>query len=214
MAQRSAALPAEAWREIIIAMGSQGPRVYLFSSQRVRATRKRRPGEVLWAVYRQNTDGSEPRYYLSNAPEDTPLETLAHVGGSRWRIETELETEQRDVGLDEYETRTWAGWHHHIAMCLLAGAFLLTRQQDWGEKMPRITRPQVYRVVRELLPRERFGPPQLLRWLADVQLRNERARCSHEKRRAAGFAIHQYPSLNCRCNTRSLAGKRFVRVSR
>ena len=38
------------------------------------------------------------------------------------------------MGLDEYETRTWAGWHHHITMCLLAGAFLLTLQQDWGEK--------------------------------------------------------------------------------
>ena len=41
--------------------------------------RKPRPrrGEILWAIYRQNRDGSEPRYYLSNAPEDTPLETLA-----------------------------------------------------------------------------------------------------------------------------------------
>ena len=56
------------------------------------------------------------------------------AGGSRWRIETEFETEKSDVGLDEYEVRTWAGWHHHIAMCLLAGAFLLTLQQDWGEK--------------------------------------------------------------------------------
>ena len=74
------------------------------------------------------------RYYLSNAPEDTPLETLARVGGSRWRIETEFETEKSDVGLDEYETRTWAGWHHHIALCLLAGAFLLSLQQAWGEK--------------------------------------------------------------------------------
>ena len=77
-------------------------------------------------------DGSEPRYYLSNAPEDTSLETLAYVGGSRWRIETEFETEKGDVGLDEYETRTWAGWHHHIAMCLLGGAFLLDLQQDGG----------------------------------------------------------------------------------
>ena len=51
--------------------------------------------------------------------------------------------------------------------------------------MPQITRPQVYRVVREMLPRERFGPSELLRWLEDVQLRNERARRSHEKRRAA-----------------------------
>ena len=51
--------------------------------------------------------------------------------------------------------------------------------------MPRITRPQVYRVVREMLPRDRFGPDELLRWLENVQQRNERARRSHEKRRAA-----------------------------
>ena len=62
------------------------------------------------------------------------LETLAYVGGSRWRIESEFETEKGDVGLDEYETRSWAGWHHHIAMCLLGGAFLLGLQQAWGEK--------------------------------------------------------------------------------
>ena len=42
--------------------------------------------------------------------------------------------------------------------------------------MPLITRPQVYRVVRELLPKERFGPEELLLWLTDVQERNERAR--------------------------------------
>ena len=85
-----------------------------------------------WAIYRRNLDGSEPRYYLSNDPEDTPLETLAYVGGSRWRIETEFETEKSDVGLDGYETRTWAGWHHHVALCLLGGAFLLSLQQAWG----------------------------------------------------------------------------------
>ena len=51
--------------------------------------------------------------------------------------------------------------------------------------MPRITRGQVFRVVREMLPRERFGPEELLRWLEDVQRRNERARRSHEKRHSA-----------------------------
>ena len=186
MTERSAELPEEAWREITVAEGSQGPRSYRFSAQRVRPTSRRKPGEIHWAVYRRNLDGSEPRYYLSNAPEDTPLETLAYVGGSRWRIETEFETEKSEVGLDEYETRTWAGWHHHVALCLLGGAFLLSLQQAWGgKKMPRITRPQVYRVVREMLPRERFGPAELLRWLEDTQDSNERARRSHAKRRAA-----------------------------
>ena len=134
MAERSDELPEEAWREITVAEGSQGPRSYRFSAQRVRPTSRRKPGEIHWAVYRRNLDGSEPRYYLSNAPEDTPLETLAYVGRSRWRIETEFETEKSDVGLDEYETRTWAGWNHHVALCLLGGAFLLSLQQDWGEK--------------------------------------------------------------------------------
>ena len=142
MEQRSDELPGDAWREITVAEGSQGPRSYRFSAQRVRPTSKRKPGEIHWAIYRRNLDGSELRYYLSNAPEDTPLETLACVGGSRWRIETEFETEKSDVGLDEYETRTWAGWHHHVALCLLAGAFLLSLQQAWGGKMPRITRPR------------------------------------------------------------------------
>ena len=134
MVERSDELPEEAWREITVAEGTQGPRSYQFSAQRVRSTSKRKPGEIHWAVYRRNRDGSEPRYYLSNAPEDTSLETLAYVGGSRWRIETEFETEKSDVGLDEYETRTWAGWHHHVALCLLGGAFLLSLQQAWGEK--------------------------------------------------------------------------------
>ena len=98
------------------------------------------------------------------------------------------------MGLDEYETRSWAGWHHHIAMCLLGGAFLLELQQAWGEKMPRITRPQVYRVVREMLPQERFGPEELLLWLEDTQLRNERARCSHERRRSPRQGTMDPPS--------------------
>ena len=100
MEQRAAAIPEDAWREITVAQGSQGPRIYLFSAQRVRATKRRKPGEEVWAVYRRNLDGSEPRYYLSNATEDTPLETLAYVGGSRWRIETEFETEKGDVGME------------------------------------------------------------------------------------------------------------------
>ena len=142
MEQRADAIPEDAWREIreireiMVAQGSQGPRTYIFSAQRVRPTKRRKPGEEIWAVYRRNLDGSEPRYYLSNAPADTPLETLAYVGGSRWRIETEFETEKGDVGLDEYETRSWAGWHHHIAMCLLGEAFLLSLQQEWGGRCP------------------------------------------------------------------------------
>ena len=68
--------------------------------------------------------------------------------------------------------------------------------------MPRITRPQVYRVVPvQLLPKERFGPERTcMLWLTDVQERNERfARRSHQKRRAAlGRNTSRPPSMNRR----------------
>jgi SRSO17 transposase len=132
--ERAARLPQEGWREITVAEGTQGPRTYRFAAERVRETREGEPGKALWAVYRENLDGSEPRYFFARAPEETPLTTLAWVAAARWPIETELETDKSDIGLDEYEVRSWAGWHHHITLCLLASAFLLTLQQEWGEK--------------------------------------------------------------------------------
>ena len=54
MEQRSDELPDEAWREITVAEGSQGPRSYMFSAQRVRVTRKGKPGQEAWAVHRRN----------------------------------------------------------------------------------------------------------------------------------------------------------------
>jgi SRSO17 transposase len=132
--ERGAALPPEAWQEITVAEGTQGWRTYRFASERQRESHDGEPGKVVWVVYRQNLDGSEPRYYFANAPADTPLATLARVASGRWPIETEFETDKSDVGLDEYEVRSWAGWQHHITMCLLASAFLLTLQQEWGEK--------------------------------------------------------------------------------
>ena len=59
--------------------------------------------------------------------------------------------------------------------------------------MPRITRPQVYRVVRELLPRERFGPEELLLWLDDLQQRNQEP--DSPLRNAAPLARHPQASL-------------------
>ena len=142
MAERSQALPAAAaaWREIHGGSGKPGTAHLPLQRPTGAVIRRRKPGEVLWAVYRQNLDGSEPRYYLSNAPEDIPLDTLAYVGGSRWRIETEFETEKSDVGLGRIrDPQLGRVGITTSTMCLLAGAFLLTLHRIGG-KMPLITR--------------------------------------------------------------------------
>lgn len=130
----AASLTAEDWQLLTVAEGAQGPRTYLFAARRVWESREGLPGHECWLVLRRNPDGGEPKYYLSNAPVDTPLLTLAQVGAKRWPIETEFQMEKNETGLDEYEVRSWQGWHHHITMALLAGIFLLRLQQEWGEK--------------------------------------------------------------------------------
>lgn len=132
--ERAAALPPTAWEAVTVGEGSQGPRTYLFAAERVRESRDGRPGAVLWLLHKLNLDGTEPRTYYSNAPVDTPLAELARVAMSRWPIETEFQCGKGQVALDEYEVRSWPGWHHHQTMCLLAAAFLLTFQQEWKKK--------------------------------------------------------------------------------
>lgn len=137
----AAALPESAWQEIEVAEGAQGPRIYRFARRRVWESREGLPGRECWLLLRTNRDGEEPRYALSNAAADVPLLRLAQVQTTRWRIETEFETLKGEVGLDEYEVRGWRGWHHHVTLCLLAGAFLLSLQQEWGGKQSPVDAP-------------------------------------------------------------------------
>lgn len=130
----AAELAVGAWQVLTVAEGAQGPRRYQFAARRVWESREGLPGRACWLVLRRNLDGSELKLYLSNAPRRTRLRVLGHVGAQRWPIETELQTGKGEAGLAEYEVRSWAGWHHHVTLALLAAAFLLTVQQDWGEK--------------------------------------------------------------------------------
>jgi SRSO17 transposase len=132
-----AAVAPERWDVLTVAEGAQGPRSYQFVGQRGWESREGVPGRDSWLVARRNLDGSHLKFYLSNAPAATPLPSLGQVGAARWPIETEFQTEKGETGLDEYEVRGWAGWHHHITLALLAGAFLLTVQQEWGKKSAR-----------------------------------------------------------------------------
>ena len=127
-------VPADQWQTLTIGLGAQGPRVYQFAQHRVREFRAGLLGRELTAVFRRNPDGSELKLSLTNAPPGLPLLLLGQVASRRWTIETGFEQTKGEVGLDEYEVRGWRGWHHHVALALLAGLFLLQLKQEVGEK--------------------------------------------------------------------------------
>src|SRR5215212_3775654 len=127
-------LPADRWQTLTIGLGARGPRVYQFAQQRVRDFRAGVLGRAVTAVFRRNPDGTELKLYLTNAPPGLPLLLLGQVASRRWTIETGFEQTKGEVGLDEYEVRSWRGWHHHVALALLAGLFLLQLKRELGGK--------------------------------------------------------------------------------
>jgi len=122
----AASLPQSAWTRYTFKEGSQGSMVAEFAFLRVTAVRDKLPGPRVWAVFRRSLEPQpELKFYLSNAPRTcTPYE-LAQLSGLRWPVETTLEEGKGEVGMDHYETRSWRGWHHHMAQTFLAHLFLM-----------------------------------------------------------------------------------------
>jgi SRSO17 transposase len=138
-----APLPAKAWKRIIVAEGSQGPRIYEYAEVGVWFSEEGLPsGRERLLVRRSLGQKAELKYHRSNAPAEVPLEKLAQVRGSHWAVEQSFEAAKGECGLDEYETRGWVGWHHHTALSLLALWFLALQRRRLGEKRAADDRPR------------------------------------------------------------------------
>ena len=61
-------------------------------------------------VRRSLADPDDRQAYVTFAPVGTDLATLVRVAGRRWTIEVAFEQAKGEVGLDQYEVRSWTGW--------------------------------------------------------------------------------------------------------
>ena len=70
------------------------------------------------------------------APVGTDLATLVAVAGRRWTIEVAFEQAKGEVGLDQYEVRSWTGWYRHMTLALFAQALLTVVRQRLAATAP------------------------------------------------------------------------------
>jgi SRSO17 transposase len=69
-------------------------------------------------------DRNERAYYVVSGPKTTRLEEMVRVAGTRWAIEESFQIAKDDLGLDQYEVRSWQGWHRHVTLVMLVQAYL------------------------------------------------------------------------------------------
>lgn len=123
--------PAERWTRWVAFQGEKGPIEYDWACARVFPEENDLPGAEAWLLVRRSVSNpTEHAYYLSDAPDDTPLTTLTRVAASRYTIEQLLEEAKDDVGMDHYEVRTWTGWYRHVTLCLMALAWVASVRQQ------------------------------------------------------------------------------------
>jgi len=121
-------LPKEAFQRLSAGKGSKGDRIYdwaLIPLWRLQLTDEERAWSHALLIRRSTSGPDEEAYYVVFAPrEESSLESLVPVAGTRWRIEEGFEQAKDTCGLDEYEVRKYEAWHRHITLSLLAHAFL------------------------------------------------------------------------------------------
>ena len=204
-------LGSAGWTHVTVRDGEKGPVELEMVTRRVqtRLERKRTgPDEWLVVTRRPLVDDRtvEPRasrdatdqdtryryhYYLTptwvseSELEEPWLAELARVIKAGACIEASFQRGKGEAGMDEYQVRTWQGWHHHIALSLIAVWFLIDETQRGQQFTPALTLPQV-RYGLSMLLLEAFltlGVSSICRHVQRQLLRNESARFYHHHAR-------------------------------
>jgi SRSO17 transposase len=200
-------LTAQAWTRLTVRDGEKSPVGIEMVRRRVQTRRERkRTGPEEWLVVtrcpltddstsegKASPDATEHdgryryQYYLtstcgSGAKREQPsLAEVARVIKAGLCIEASFKRGKGEAGMDEYQVRTWEGWHHHMALTLIAVWFLIEETHRGQQWTPALTLPQV-RYGLSLLLLEVFCTPGLDDICRQVQrqlLRNELARFYH-----------------------------------
>jgi SRSO17 transposase len=81
----------------------------------VKRVRKRRISEETgWLLIEDAED--ELRAWLCWGLDGWSLEEVASYAHLRWAIEQFHEDAKQVLGLDQFEGRSWKGWHHHVTI--------------------------------------------------------------------------------------------------
>jgi len=176
-------LPDRAWHLIKLREGAKGPLAFEFARLRIWSVRHRHAGPPLWLLIRRSLERvPEVKYYLSNAARDVPLETMAQVTGVRWRVEEFFEDAKGQLGMAQYEARSWTSWHHHMSMVALAHLYVTQTERDLKRKVPELTLDMAMRLLRAALPRPQLSLEDAEELVEYYLAHNRQAKKSHRKR--------------------------------
>jgi SRSO17 transposase len=131
------ALPTHAWARLSAGVGAKGLRLYAWF--RLPLAPPLQEGYARWFLVRRTLSApDEVQGHVAFAPQGATLQQLVRVAGQRWTMEVAFEAAKGEVGLDQYEVRSWQGWYRHITLALLAHALLTVVRARLSAPVPHL----------------------------------------------------------------------------
>jgi SRSO17 transposase len=130
-------LREQEWKRYRIKDGEKGPMVWEIKHVLIYPRNEEGLPEKSYhlVVARNVLDPTELKYFVSNAPPETSVQTMLLVAFSRWRVERCFEDEKGELGLDHYEGRWYQGLKRHLIITTVSHLFLAKVHQELrGEK--------------------------------------------------------------------------------
>jgi len=110
------------WQRLSMNDGTKGPRLFDWACVPI-LHRWENDGHHFLLIRRCIDDPKQKTYYFVFAAPGTTLQEMVKAIGKRWHIEEDFEN-GKDMGLDQYEVRSFIGWYRHITLVMLAQACL------------------------------------------------------------------------------------------
>lgn len=134
------------WKMINIRRKTLAPQRWRVKAAQVHLSRDSAPTDRTYGlIVAQNPDTGEIKYFLSNAPPRTALQTLLEVAFTRANVEHVFRVAKTEIGFSHFEGRSYVGLMRHMILCQLVMTFVAEHTDRLrGEKSgdhPRTSRP-------------------------------------------------------------------------
>jgi SRSO17 transposase len=114
------AFKSQEWQVLRLARASQEDQVW-----RVKAARVWLHSATGWSeasytlIWACNDETGAEKFFLSNAPADTPVEVLMRVAFRRWNVEHCFRTAKGQLGFGHFEGQRYVALMRHMILCLI-----------------------------------------------------------------------------------------------
>ena len=90
-----------------------------------------------WLIVARNLATGEVKYFISNAPADTPVEKLLRVAFTRWNVEHAFRVVKSEIGFGHFEGRSYVALMRHMILCLIVMGFVAEHTDRLRGEKPR-----------------------------------------------------------------------------